>query len=453
MTRFSWWHVAVGATVLALALVVLPDLADSPGTTIGAWSCLAVLGGGYALFGWRSFTADDPATDEFAAAAGDRRARASALVFPLLAIACTSVGVALNPSMAILQAITFPIIWFSIEPLSRAVVLNVLLAVGVTVGFVVWGGTGLQNVVQSAVIEGISLLFSLALGFWFSFALDKGRENTRLLNELRAAQDELAALNRDSGILSERERLAGEIHDTIAQSLTGLVMVAQRTSTLLPDDLTTARENLGLIEDIARDALVETRALVAASAPVDPAGGLLPALDRLIARFTRETSVAITLDAADYVTQSNEVEVVLLRSAQEALANVRKHSGATTVTMRLSTASDGAVVLTVGDNGSGIDGAEPLDNGFGLTGMQQRLALLGGTLTVGQSAAGGVQLAVTLPGASGTSTAGGVQLAVRVPGLAGTGTQAGGTAVTSAGEFEPGDSASPGDGSPTEVAS
>ena len=61
MTRFSWWHVAVGATVLALALVVLPDLADSPGTTVGAWCCLAVLGGGYALFGWRSFTAADPA--------------------------------------------------------------------------------------------------------------------------------------------------------------------------------------------------------------------------------------------------------------------------------------------------------------------------------------------------------------------------------------------------------
>ncbi|MCU1476851.1 MAG: Histidine kinase [Subtercola sp.] len=409
MTRFSWWHVAVGATILALALVVLPNLATSPATTIGAWCCLLVLGGGYALFGWRNFTAADPSVDAFAAEAFDRRERGWAVVFPLLAIVCTSVGVAFDPSMAILQAITFPIIWFSIEPMRRAVVLNVLLAAGVTLGFVVSGGPSVENVVQAVVIETISLLFSLALGFWFSFALQQGHDNTRLLNELRAAQDELAAINRDSGILSERERLAREIHDTIAQSLTGLVMVAQRTSSLLPDDLTDALENLGLIEDIARSALIETRALVAASAPVDTTGGLLPALDRLIARFTRETSVAITLDAAGYVTQSNAVEVVLLRCGQEALANVRKHSGATSVSMQLTTTEgDGAVVLTVSDNGSGIDVTQPLEGGFGLSGMQQRLALLGGSLKVGQSAAGGVELEVSLAasGVAGSRTAG-----------------------------------------------
>ncbi|MEF2978885.1 sensor histidine kinase [Subtercola sp. YIM 133946] len=397
MVRFSWWHVAVGATVLALAGAAAANYLESPGTTIGAWVCLAVLGGGYVVFGWRSFTTTE--------ASAQRRESAAALAFPLLAIVCTSVGVAFDPNLAILQAVTFPIIWFSVDPLYRAVLLNVVLAVGVTLGFIVAGGPTAMNIVQSMVIETISLLFSLALGLWFTFALQQGQENTRLLGELRAAQDELATLNRDSGVLSERERLAGEIHDTIAQSLTGLVMVAQRTRSQLPDDLTTARDSLGLIEDIARDALVETRALVAASAAVDPAGGLLAALDRLIARFTRETSVAITLDASTYVAQSNEVEVVLLRAAQEALANVRKHSGASAVSIRVAAegpagrlaGAQGTVRLVVSDDGSGIDAAKPLDGGFGLTGLQQRLAIVGGTLAIGQSAAGGAELTVTLP--------------------------------------------------------
>ncbi|MCU1482305.1 MAG: Histidine kinase [Subtercola sp.] len=396
MTRFSWWHVAVGATVVALAAAVATDFAAHPGTTIGAWVCLALLGGGYAAFGWRSFTTADPATDAFAATAVDRRERASALAFPLLAIVCTSVGVAFDPNLATLQAITFPIIWFSVDPMRRAIALNVLLAVGVTIGFLVSTGTSPAALAQAIAIETISLLFSLALGLWFSFALRQGQENTRLLNELRAVQGELAALNRDSGILSERERLAGEIHDTIAQSLTGLVMLAQRTRGQLPDDLSPARANLQVIEDIAREALVETRALVAASARVDNDGGLLPALQRLIARFTRETGVTIDLETAAYEGQPNEVEVVLLRCAQEALANVRKHSGATSVSLGLAEHS-GVVSLTVSDNGAGIDAARPIDGGFGLTGMQQRLALLGGTMRVAQSAAGGVELVVTLP--------------------------------------------------------
>ncbi|RFA16717.1 hypothetical protein B7R22_02335 [Subtercola boreus] len=388
MTRFSWWHLAVGVTVLMLALIVLAGAAESPGGAVGAWSCLAVLAIGYAAFGWRSL---DVRTDR---ASSTSRA---ALVFPLLAIACTAVGTAFDPSMATLQAITFPVIWFSIDPTRRAILLNIVLAVGVTLGFLVSTGTSAAAVGQAVAVEAISLVFSLALGIWFTFALHQGQENTRLLDELRATQAELAILNRDSGIVSERERLAGEIHDTIAQSLTGLVMVAERTRLSLPDDLPVISDDLQLIEDIAREALVETRALVAASAPVDVNGGLLPALDRVIARFSRETGVSIMLDTSGYLPEPNEVEVVLLRSAQEALANVRKHSGATEVTVRLASGTTGVVCLRIGDNGTGIAPDRSPGEGFGLAGMQQRLSLLGGTLAVGTAPSGGVQLQVTLP--------------------------------------------------------
>ncbi|RFA08257.1 hypothetical protein B7R54_02715 [Subtercola boreus] len=387
MTRFSWWHLAVGVTVLALALIVLAGAPESPGDAVGAWSCLAVLAIGYAAFGWRSL---DVRTGR--ATATSR----AALVFPLLAIACTAVGTAFDPSMATLQAITFPVIWFSVDPTRRAIGLNIVLAVGVALGFLVSTGTSPEAVGQAVGVEAISLVFSLALGIWFSFALHQGQENTRLLEALRSTQAELAIRNRDSGIVSERERLAGEIHDTIAQSLTGLVMVAERTRTALVDDQPAVRADLQLIEDIAREALVETRALVAASAPVDVDGGLLPALERVIERFSRETGVRIVCDTAGYLPEPNDIEVVLLRSAQEALANVRKHSGATGVAVRLATGA-GSVCLTVSDNGSGIVADQPVGAGFGLAGMQQRLSLLGGTLAIGTAPSGGAELTVTLP--------------------------------------------------------
>ncbi|QWT24300.1 sensor histidine kinase [Subtercola sp. PAMC28395] len=404
MNRFSWWHIAVGVTLVAMAAVAATDFAESPTSAIGAWVCLGVLAVGYVLFGWRGFIVD---YDEC------HRTSLRALAFPVLAIVCTSVGVGFNPSLATLQAIAFPIIWFTVDPLRRAIILNVVLAAGVTIGFLFSTGTSARAIAQAITIEAISLLFSLALGLWFSFALKQGQENTRLLAELQATQHELAVLNRDSGILSERERLAGEIHDTIAQSLTGLVMVAQRASRAATDDQPSVKLDLTLIEDIAREALVETRALVAAGTPVAVDGGLPAALTRLNTRFTRETGVAITLTTEGYHPEPNEVEVVLLRSAQEALANVRKHSHATRVTMRLATTgsaaaatsavvapSDGArlrIVLSVGDDGTGIDASRPLDDGFGLSGMQQRLALLGGELAIGPSGQGGVELTVSLP--------------------------------------------------------
>ncbi|MEA9986865.1 sensor histidine kinase, partial [Subtercola sp. RTI3] len=384
MMRFSWWHMAVAATIVGLAVIVLPDLGAKPSATIGAWCCLGVLGIGYAAFGWRNFTARGDGTFPVGHAV---------LLFPLLAIACTGVGTAFDPSMATLQAIGFPIIWFSVDPLRRAIILNVVLALAVTFGFLVSTGTGSAAVGSAIAIESISLMFSIALGLWFTFALQQGQDNTRLLGELQAAQEKLAILNRDSGILSERERLAGEIHDTIAQSLTGLVMVAQRSQSQVLDALPAVRADLALIEEIAREALVETRALVASVAPVDVNGGLGAALGRLIERFTRETGVQITLDTSEYEAQPNEVEVVLLRCVQEALANVRKHSGARTVSVRLS-AVGGAVSLCVSDDGAGMTVGQPVDRGFGLAGMQQRLSLAGGTLVLGRSAAGGVELRV-----------------------------------------------------------
>ena len=214
-----------------------------------------------------------------------------------------------------------------------------------------------------------------------------------MLTELRAAQEEVSLLERQAGITEERARVAREIHDTIAQSLTGLVMTAQRASSIAAKAPESLGPTIALMENLATEALAEARSLVAAYTPVSVTGGLPTTLAALADRFSLETGVAITVtgEAPD---ADREAEVVLLRCAQEALANVRKHAHAHKVSIVLQTTPDGAE-LTVTDDGVGI--GEEAGRGYGLAGMAERVRLAGGTLNVGPSVTGGTSVQVVLP--------------------------------------------------------
>jgi signal transduction histidine kinase len=205
-------------------------------------------------------------------------------------------------------------------------------------------------------------------------------------------------VSRDAGVSSERERLAREIHDTIAQDLTGLVLVlvAQRARRELDNNHpAAAAEQLELIEDNARAALAEARALVTASAPVGLTGeGITSALERLAERYSRETELTVAVDAGQLSAIARETEVVVLRCAQEALANVRKHASATHVTIAV-TADDSTLTMSVTDDGIGFDPASA-HTGFGLEGMSERLALVSGRLNIDSSGAG-TTLRATIP--------------------------------------------------------
>jgi len=363
MNGGRWWDVFVTATVIALAAINGFAFVPSEGQRIGAWIVLALFLACYLAFVRRALTEGAPWL-------------VSAIVIILLAGA----GVACSPNLATIQAIVFPLLWVSVDPTRWAIAANILLAVTVSVGFLFALGTGPDNLVNTVIIEAISLIGSLALGLWITRISALSHERKNLLEELTAAQDQLAALHRDFGVTSERERLAREIHDTIAQTLTGLVMLSQRAQQELASGVTSAlAERLILIEQGARDALVETRALVVAGAPVELGGGIVAALERLGTRFTRETGVAVSVEGA-VPELDRDTEVVLLRCAQEALANIRKHSGASLARINLSMVG-GHPTMSVRDDGVGFDPAVP-STGFGLAGMRDRLALVGGTITV-----------------------------------------------------------------------
>ena len=382
MRKLGWWNVAVVGTVVVLIGLMLIERAPVH-SFIGAVASMAFL-----LAGWFALS-------RFAEV--DRRAAIGLVAVMILAC---GVGVAFFPALAILQTIAFPVLWFFGGGTRTALVANVLLVAAVATGFLVFGGLGADNIEQTAITESISLGFALALGLWFSRVYDGIKERQALIDQLESAQEQLAALSRDAGVASERERLAREIHDTIAQDLTGLVLTAQRgLRELKAGNSAAAERQLGLLEENARNALTETRALVASGAAVGvDGGGLGIALRRLAERFERETGIQVSVDADDAAALDRDGEVVLLRCAQEALANVRKHSTARAAALTLA-ARGGQVDLSISDDGRGFDPAAP-SSGFGLAGLRERLALVHGTLAVTASPAGGTTLVATLPRAA-----------------------------------------------------
>jgi signal transduction histidine kinase len=320
----------------------------------------------------------------------ERSPAAIALIVATVLFAGAVAG--LEPLLAIAQCFAYPAVWVLSEGRRDATLASIGVAIAVGAGFSV--SITADNAWQQILLsQTLSVGFSIIMGNWIWRIAEFGAEKTRLLDELTAAQDELATLHRDAGITAERARMSREVHDTVAQSLTGLVLLAQRArrgfaSGSLDD------ETLELIETSARDALAETRALVAAAAPVElTQGGIAEALERLAERFERETRIRVSVSTSLDEPLDRDTEVVLLRCAQEGLANVRKHSAAAHARMELTVAS-GDARLVLRDDGRGFPAEARA--GFGLAGLRDRLALAGGTLEV-DGTPGATALTATLP--------------------------------------------------------
>ncbi|WP_169164429.1 sensor histidine kinase [Cellulomonas taurus] len=237
---------------------------------------------------------------------------------------------------------------------------------------------------------GIGLLFSVVMGWWLTRIGRSREQREELLGRLRAAEAELAAGHHAAGVLAERARVAQEIHDTLAQGFTSVVMLAQTAQ--VDDGRATAR--LEQIESVARENLAEARSLVAAFGPSGLLSEDLPgALHRIAERTRTETGLRVDLTIDGEPPEDRELQVVLLRTAQEALHNVRRHAGATRVALRL-TAADQHVRLAVQDDGTGL--APGSADGVGLRGMRQRITAAGGTLLI-ENTDPGVRVLAELP--------------------------------------------------------
>ncbi|QOV35422.1 sensor histidine kinase [Streptomyces ferrugineus] len=229
------------------------------------------------------------------------------------------------------------------------------------------------------------------------------RTNTALqqaLDENAALHTQLLVQAREAGVADERRRLAAEIHDTIAQGLTGII--AQLQVVANAPDLPTARVHLDRASALARHSLGEARRSVHNLAPVAlEHDGLPQALRSTVTEWAQRTGVRADFTVTGTAEQlHDELSATLLRIAQEALSNASRHARATRVGVTLSFLGD-EVILDIRDDGRGFD---PLslpergsDGGFGLPGMRARAERMAGCLTVESEPGRGTALSARVP--------------------------------------------------------
>ncbi|MER8184208.1 sensor histidine kinase [Kitasatospora sp. NPDC094015] len=236
---------------------------------------------------------------------------------------------------------------------------------------------------------------ALLTAYGYAALYRESRERQRLIDDLMRTRDQLAASQREAGRLAERQRLAREIHDTLAQGLSSIVLLARAAGSALPADPAAAAGRIHEVGLTASANLAEARRFVHALTP--------PALDdatltEALRRLAQGAGADFHLDGEPHPLPV-EAEVALLRLTQEALGNAVRHAGAGRIAVTLAYLDD-EVTLDVFDDGVGFDpqarpGGERRT--FGLHGMRERIADLGGSLTVESAPGEGTAVAAALP--------------------------------------------------------
>ncbi len=232
----------------------------------------------------------------------------------------------------------------------------------------------------------------------------RSEEQQRLIAELEETRTELAAAEREAGMLAERHRLARDIHDTLAQGFTSIVMLMEAAEAELAADPGKSRIYIDQARSTARESLTEARGLIWALRSERLIGdSLVEALRSVVSQLSEETSTRAELVVTGEPRQlPPATEECLLRVTQEALANIRKHADASRVTVTVSFLDDD-VALDVRDDGVGFEPAILVSTGDGLTGgmglrlMLERVEQIGGTRAIESNTGEGTSVVVQLP--------------------------------------------------------
>jgi len=385
---FNWfWNVA--ATLMLLGGMAYA-LFDPQISTLNRWISLAlalIWGAWYAIFVAQSERFRWPVPLQ------------GALFFVIINL--TLVMSWLEP-VFLLLAFSFYGITFGVMPLGWAIPLVIWQSLGLAflmMGFS--GGITLQNL---PILGGFMLsgLFAIVMGLFIASIIRQSQERQRMIEELQATRAGLAQAERQAGQLEERQRLAGEIHDTLAQGFTSIVMHLEVAEQDLDQDQAAARQRIIQARQIARQSLGEARRFLWALRPdVVAHAPFSQALERVAQRWADETGVRVQVTVSGKaVNLPSPIEAVLLRASQEALTNIHKHARASQATLTISYMED-QVILDVQDNGVGFDpmraNQADFDHGYGLVSLQASAAQLGGSVDIESAPGDGTTLVVALP--------------------------------------------------------
>jgi signal transduction histidine kinase len=321
----------------------------------------------------------------------------------VLLLAAWSISVLLTPDFSWLA---FPLFFVVLRLVPSRPALGLVAAL---VAVVVWSHarvTGWSDLGLAAVIgPSVGALVSVGMATAYRMLLRENAARQQLVDQLMASQrdleatlEQLADSRRQAGVLEERGRLARDIHDTLAQGFSSIVLLSRAATHSGAD----TPDLLARIERQATESLGDAREVVAALTPESLShGDLATALERVVASAGEEGGIRATFEVDGSTADLPRAhEVALLRLAQGALANVMAHAAAERVAVSLSVDDEGTR-LDVVDDGRGFDpdsvGPREDGSGYGLRSMRERIASLGGRLTIESAPGEGTAVAVSLP--------------------------------------------------------
>jgi len=227
-------------------------------------------------------------------------------------------------------------------------------------------------------------------------------EKARLMEDLAAREEQVRMLGEHMWQVEEEERrrISRELHDEAGQSMLCIRLQLEMLEKSLPPPMAEVRTKLLETIDVTEKTIIEIRRIIAALSPqVLEQLGLSAALRQLTSRFRRLHPARVRLHLSPRINRlPTQTEIITYRLVQECFNNIAKHSSATTVNIHLSS-TDNSVELRVQDNGVGFQVEEALErrNSFGLLGMMERVALLGGSFEIQSFPSKGTKFAVHLP--------------------------------------------------------
>jgi signal transduction histidine kinase len=372
-----WWHFAFVATVVATGVFAVAELPAS-----GRLVALLVL---YAAL-----------IAVYAATPGKFASRTPRTVYLIGASSIFAAGCFLFPGASFLMFILIPQA-FMMMGRRPAFVIVIGFALVSSGGELAYNGVSVATVATVGGSGVFTIVMSLLLGGYIGRIIEQSRQRASLIEELERTRSELAEVSRETGVLAERERLAREIHDALAQGFTSVIMLLQAaTAALERGDVASAQHHLGLAEPAARDGLAEARSLISALAPLPLQGtSLVGAVERVCEELGSRLGFAVVFEVQGAAQAlSHNAEIVLLRAAQVALVNVGRHSQAQSARVRLAF-SERSTALEVVDDGVGFDPSKAA--GFGLSQLRSRVSELGGTTVVDSACGNGTAVRVTVP--------------------------------------------------------
>lgn len=308
--------------------------------------------------------------------------------------------------------LAFPIFFLHLHLLPRRAALPAIALMTMAVIASQWAASG-APVPHAAAVVGpvVGAAFSVITGLAYAALYREAENQRRAADELRRTREELARSQHEAGMLAERERLAREIHDTLAQGLSSIVLLGRAAGqSLVEGDAATASARLALVQQTAADNLAEARSFVRGLASPQLEGAtLVEALQRLCDR-TETDAAASGMALRCRLEVDGEprdlpqpVRVTLLRAAQASLANVREHARAATAVVSLAFLGS-EVTMDIYDDGTGFDPSAAAaapgaadGSGFGLRSLAERVKALNGSVAVESAPGEGTVVGIRLP--------------------------------------------------------